>query len=94
MSKKEVSFENALNRLEEIVELLESGENPLEKSLDLFEEGVNLVKLCNKKLEVVENSIKVLVNNNGEFEESDFKPDEQWISKLNKRKWLISWKCS
>lgn len=77
MSKKEVSFENALNRLEEIVELLESGENPLEKSLDLFEEGVNLVKLCNKKLEVVENSIKVLVNNNGEFEESDFKPDEQ-----------------
>lgn len=77
MPKKEVSFEKALERLEEIVELLESGENPLEKSLDLFEEGVRLVKLCNKKLETVENSIKILVNNNGEFEESDFKPDEQ-----------------
>ena len=77
MPKKEVSFEKALERLEEIVELLESGENPLEKSLDLFEEGVGLVKLCNKKLETVENSIKILVNNNGEFEESDFKPDEQ-----------------
>ncbi|MBQ8145269.1 MAG: exodeoxyribonuclease VII small subunit [Clostridia bacterium] len=77
MPKKEVSFEEALERLEEIVELLESGENPLEKSLDLFEEGVSLVKLCNKKLESVENSIKVLVNNSGELEERDFKPDEQ-----------------
>ena len=86
MPKKEVSFEKALERLEEIVELLESGENPLEKSLDLFEEGVRLVKLCNKKLETVENSIKILVNNNGEFEESDFKPDEQWIIKFIKRK--------
>lgn len=85
MPKKEVSFEEALERLEEIVELLESGENPLEKSLDLFEEGVSLVKLCNKKLESVENSIKVLVNNSGELEERDFKPDEQWI--LRTIKW-------
>ncbi len=77
MPKKEVSFEEALERLEEIVELLESGDNPLEKSLDLFEEGVSLVKLCNKKLESVENSIKILVNNNGELKERDFKPDEQ-----------------
>ena len=77
MQKKEVSFEEALERLEEIVDLLESGENPLEKSLDLFQEGVGLVKLCNKKLETVENSIKILVNNDGELEESDFKPDEQ-----------------
>ena len=77
MPKKEVSFEEALERLEEIVDLLESGENPLEKSLDLFQEGVGLVKLCNKKLETVENSIKILVNNDGELEESDFKPDEQ-----------------
>ena len=77
MPKKEVSFENALERLEEIVDLLESGENPLEKSLELFEEGVGLVKLCNKKLEKVENSVKILINNNGEMEEKDFKPDEQ-----------------
>lgn len=77
MPKKEVSFEDALDRLEEIVDLLESGENPLEKSLELFEEGVGLVKLCNKKLEKVENSVKILINNNGEMEEKDFKPDEQ-----------------
>ena len=77
MAKKEISFENALDRLEEIVDLLESGENPLEKSLELFEEGVKLVKLCNKKLDNVENSVKILMNNDGEFVEKDFKPDEQ-----------------
>lgn len=76
-TKKEISFEDALDRLEKIVELLESGENPLEKSLELFEEGIGLVKLCNKKLEKVENSVKILINNDGEMEEKDFKPDEQ-----------------
>ena len=59
--KNEITFEDALFRLEEIVELLESGENPLEKSLELFEEGVGLVKLCNSKLENVENSVKILI---------------------------------
>ena len=77
MPKKIISFESALDRLEEIVDLLESGENPLEKSLELFEEGVSLVKLCNKKLESVEGSVKILLNNNGEMEEKDFVPDEK-----------------
>lgn len=76
MAKKEVSFEKAMLRLEEIVDLLESGEYPLEKSLSLFEEGVGLVKLCSSKLEDVEKSIKVLTNNQGELIEEDFKPDE------------------
>ena len=77
MPKKTVSFEDNINRLEEIVELLESGEHPLEKSLDLFEEGVKLVKECNSKLEAIEGSIKILTNSDGELIEKDFKPDEQ-----------------
>ena len=77
MAKKEVSFEKALERLEEIVDLLESGEYPLEKSLAIFEEGVGLVKACNSKLEKIEGSVKILLNNNGELEEKDFNPDEQ-----------------
>ena len=77
MPKKELSFESMLDRLEEIVEILESGENPLEKSLELFEEGVGLVKLCNKKLENVEGAVKILLNNNGEMVEKDFVPDEK-----------------
>lgn len=77
MPKKEIDFETALDRLEEIVELLENGDAPLEKSLEIFEEGVKLVKLCNKKLEGVEKSVKILINNNGEMEEKDFLPNEQ-----------------
>ena len=77
MAKKELSFEKALERLEEIVDLLESGEYPLEKSLTIFEEGVCLVKECNKKLEKVENSVKILLNDNGELLEKDFNPDEE-----------------
>ena len=71
-AKKEITFEKAIERLEEIVEMLESGEAPLDESLSLFEEGVSLVKLCNDKLEVAEASITKLVNVDGEFVEKPF----------------------
>lgn len=77
MPKKAATFDEALNRLEEIVSVLESGEQPLEQCLSLFQEGVKLVKECNTKLENIEASIKILVNENGEMIEKDFKPDEQ-----------------
>jgi exodeoxyribonuclease VII small subunit len=76
MPKKELSFESAMERLEEIVDSLESGSCPLEESLSLFEEGVKLVKLCNKKLEGVEGSIKKLSNIDGEMVEEDFFTDD------------------
>ena len=72
MAKKELSFEESMERLEEIVSSLESGEFPLDESLKLFEEGVKLVKSCNKKLESVEKSVKKLVNIDGEMVEEDF----------------------
>ena len=71
MAKKELSFEKAMERLEEITELLESGEHPLEKSLELYEEGVKLIKLCNSKLEKVEGAVKILLNVDGELVEKD-----------------------
>lgn len=75
-TKKELTFEKAMERLEEIVELLENGENELDKSLSLFEEGVKLISLCNKKLEKAEESVKMLVNVDGELVEKDFEADE------------------
>ena len=72
MAKKEIIFDEAMQRLEEIVDALESGEFPLEESLKIFEEGVKLVKLCNKKLETIEGSVKKLVNIDGEMIEEDF----------------------
>lgn len=77
MAKRKLTFEEEIERLEEIVSYLESGEFPLEKSLELFQEGVGLVKSCNSKLENIEHSVKILINENGEMVEKDFKPDEQ-----------------
>lgn len=72
MPKKELSFEEAMEKLEEIVNSLESGDFALEESLKLYEEGVKLVNLCNKKISNVEKSIKILLNSDGELVEEDF----------------------
>ena len=71
-NKKEIKFEEAMDRLEEIVNSLENGEFSLDDSLELFEEGVKLVKFCNNKLEKIEGSVKKLININGEMVEEDF----------------------
>ena len=62
-----LSFEDAMNRLEEIVRRLESGDVPLDDSLGLFEEGVKLVKQCNGMLDAVQKKIS-LITGNGEEE--------------------------
>lgn len=58
---KDMKFEAALARLEEIVRALDSGSAPLDESLALFEEGVHLVKLCSEKLDSAEQKVKILV---------------------------------
>ncbi len=55
-----ISFEDAIRRLEEIVHLLENGESSLDASLELFEEGVALVKVCNGKLDAAEQKVTML----------------------------------
>jgi exodeoxyribonuclease VII small subunit len=72
MAKTDISFEKAMEKLEEIVNSLESGDFALEESLKLYEEGVKLVNLCNKKITNVEKSIKILLNSDGELIEEDF----------------------
>ena len=58
--KSELTFEEALGQLEKIVNALESGNAPLDDSLALYEEAVKLVKLCNEKLDLAEQKIKIL----------------------------------
>ena len=71
--KKEITFEEAMARLEEIVKALEDGKAPLDTSLALFEEGVKLVTECKKQLDSAEQRVKVLLENgNGEDDERDF----------------------
>lgn len=57
---EEVSFEQGLKRLEEIVQSMEEGDLSLEASMAAFEEGMKLVKDCQGKLNEVEKKIEVL----------------------------------
>jgi len=76
-NKKDMSFEEALARLETIVRMLESGGAALDESLSVFEEGISLVKMCNEKLEAAEQKIKILTKGEGgELVEEDLTPAE------------------
>ncbi len=57
MADKEMSFEQSLQRLEEIVKLLEKGDAPLAESLGLFEEGTGLIQACSKLLDEAEQKV-------------------------------------
>lgn len=58
------SFEASLEALEQIVQQLESGDLPLEKSLELFEQGVRLSRECQERLSQAERRIEVLLRDN------------------------------
>lgn len=60
--KDEPNFEASLARLSEIVEQLESGELPLERSLTLFEEGVGLARASQAKLDQAERRVEELLS--------------------------------
>lgn len=58
MSKKKMTFEESMARLEQIVRSLEQGNVPLEDSLKLFQEGTELVRSCGKLLDDAQLQIK------------------------------------
>ena len=51
MNQNNVTFEQSMQRLEQIVRAMERGDVPLEESLKLFQEGTELVRSCGKILE-------------------------------------------
>ena len=59
MAQKKMQFEEQLKRLQAIVEELERGELPLEKSVELYKEGLTLSKTCRGQLEKARNEITV-----------------------------------
>lgn len=60
-TKKQLSFEDSMKRLEEIVARLDSGEAPLEEALALFEEGSGLIKTCSAALDKAEQKVHKLL---------------------------------
>ncbi len=74
---KPEAFEKQLERLEEIVRGLESGDKGLEESLGLFEEGVGLSKRLSARLEEVKTRVEVLTKEGkGRFSSTDADSDD------------------
>jgi exodeoxyribonuclease VII small subunit len=67
-----LSFEEAMDQLEQLVGKLENGDVPLEKAIDLFQEGMKLSQLCSQKLEQIERKIEILVEENGALHKKPF----------------------
>ncbi len=60
----EPNFETAMDRLEAIVEQMESGKLPLEELIVRYEEGMNMVKICQDRLASAEQKIEIIARNN------------------------------
>ncbi len=61
MNEKNMTFEQSMQRLEQIVRTLERGEAQLDDSLKLFQEGTELVRACGKLLDDAELSVKMVL---------------------------------
>ena len=73
MSKQNRSFEENMQRLEQIVRAMERGDVPLEESLKLFQEGTELVRSCGKLLDEAQLQVKkIMVCADGSPVEEDF----------------------
>jgi len=71
----ELIFEKAMDRLEAIVEQMETGKLPLEDLIVRYEEGMNLVKVCQERLSSAEQKIEIIARNNaGKPIAKDFEP--------------------
>ena len=73
-NKEELSFEENIKKLEEIVKELESGEVPLDDAINKFTEASSIARLCDEKLKLATDSINKIMNEDGSLK--DFKIEE------------------
>ncbi|WP_066047178.1 exodeoxyribonuclease VII small subunit [Robertmurraya korlensis] len=77
MSKEsKVSFEEAMQQLEDIVEQLEEGDVPLEEAISIYKKGMELSKLCHDKLRNVEEQLTEILTENGKKETFSIQEEE------------------
>ena len=77
MSKKSITFEESMTRLDEIVKALEAGDVPLEESMKLFEEGTKLAAKCSALLDTAELKVsKLMAGPDGAPVEEDVSDDQ------------------
>jgi exodeoxyribonuclease VII small subunit len=74
----ELNFEGAMDRLEKIVEEMESGKLPLEDLIVRYEQGMNLVKICQERLANAEQKIEIIARNSaGKTVVKEFEPTQE-----------------
>lgn len=74
----DIKFEEALDRLEEIIGRLQEGHLSLDESLSSFQEGIGLIKICQEKLDNAETKVSLLIkNNDGTTEEVPFQNESE-----------------
>ena len=61
---QQLTLEQAMDRIEQILQLLDSGKSTLDESLALFEEGTTLVRFCNEKLQQAKLRVKEIKKKN------------------------------
>ena len=74
----DLNFEAAMDRLEKIVEQMESGKLPLEDLIVRYEEGMKLVKTCQERLANAEQKIEIITRNSaGKAVVKEFEPAQE-----------------
>jgi exodeoxyribonuclease VII small subunit len=61
-----ISFEEAMDQLESIVQRLEEGDVPLEEAISIYKRGMELSKLCHDKLKTIEEQLTKVITEDGE----------------------------
>lgn len=77
MSKeKELTFEEAMEQLEHIVDLLEVGDVPLEEAITIYKKGMDLSKICHGKLATAQEQLVQILDENGELKPFQVKEED------------------
>jgi len=81
-----LSFDKAYQRLEEILEIFNSEQLPLEQALKIYEEADRLIGLCSEKLSTAEQKVQMLIKNRTPSDQpilEDFNPSQEQYLKRN-----------
>lgn len=74
--EKKISFEEAMEQLDSIVERLEEGDVPLEEAISIYKEGMELANLCHGKLKNVEEQLTQILTADGHQETFSIQEEE------------------
>ena len=69
-------FEDALEKLEDIVRKMEVGDIPLDEALKSFEEGIKIIRFCSAKLEETQRCVEILLGKEDSLQVKRFQGDD------------------